>query len=149
MIKQIALDRFSAEGLMKMLPVNIDQQFAEGLELLDGHGVAVDERSGAAVGGNYPPQQACIVLVKRIFFEPCPGVRYCRHIELGTEFRSLRAAADEFAAAAFTQYQPERVDEYRLARTCFARKDRHAGGEFRGNAIDDRKIANLQIDEHV
>ena len=113
------------------------------------HGVAVDKRPRPAVGVDDPAQQALVILVKGVFLQPHPRMRQRRHIELGTEFCAFGAAANELAAASFTEHEAECVDEYRLARARFARQNRHAGRKFHGNPIDDRKIPNLQIDEHA
>ena len=149
MVEQVALNRFSTEGLVKMLAVNVDQHLAEALQLLHRHGVAIDECSRPAIGVNDSPQQAFVVLVKRVFLQPRSRMRQCRYIELGAEFCTFGTASNELAATSFAEHEAECVDEYRLTGPCFTRQDCHAGRKLCSNSIDDRKIPNLQIDEHA
>ncbi len=55
---------------MEVLAVNVEQQFAQRLELRQGHSVAVDECARSTVGIDDAPQQALAVEFQRLFFEP-------------------------------------------------------------------------------
>jgi hypothetical protein len=75
MIQQVALDGAAPERLVEVLAVDVDEHLAQGLELLHGYGVAVDERARPAVGVDDAPQQALVVLVERLLLEPGAGTR--------------------------------------------------------------------------
>ena len=149
MIQQVALYRAAAKRLVEMLAVNIDKQFAQGLELLHGNGVAVDERPRPAVRIDHPAQQALIIFVERLLLQPGTGLRQVGDLEFGTELGALCTASHELAAAALAEDQSECVDQDRFTRPGFASKHGHARFEFDLDPIDNCKIPHLQIHNHV
>ena len=148
MIQQIALHRTPAERLVKVLAVDVDQQLPKGLELLNRNGVAIDECARAAIGIDDSSQQALVVFVQRLFFEPGAGTRDSGHVEFGAELGTLRTRAHELAAASFAEHQAERVDENGLAGAGFTGQNRHPGFELDLDAVDNGKVFNLQRYQH-
>ncbi len=69
-IQQFALHRTPAERLVEVLAVDVQQHFAEALELLHRDGVAVDKGPRPAVGIDHAPEQAGILVVQRLLREP-------------------------------------------------------------------------------
>jgi hypothetical protein len=147
-IQQVPLHVPPAQRLVKMLAVNVEQQFAESLQLGKRDGIAVDEAPGAPVGTNDPAQQALIVEVERLFFEPRPYGRQGREIETGGKFGAPGAFAYQLGTAAVPEDQAESVDQDRFAGAGLTGEHRHPGLELDVDTINDRKIAHLQVDQH-
>ena len=148
MIKQVPLYGSPAQRLMKLLPVNIEQQFAQQLQLLHRHDVAIDEGARASIRIDDPSQQAFTILIERVFFEPCAYVRHARYVKFCTKLGALCATSDKLAAAPCTEYETQCVDKDGFSSAGFACQYRHAGTEFDGNAVDDGEVPYLQAGQH-
>ena len=100
-IEQLALRRRAQQRLVLVLAVDIDQVFADILELLQGRGPAVDERARAARRFDDPAQQAFAVVAREIVVRAGrPSTRECFvGRELGADFGFVRAFAHQSGSA--------------------------------------------------
>jgi hypothetical protein len=76
---------------MRVLPVQVDQKLADGLELGQRRGAAVDVRAASALRIEHAAQQERSVLREIVFDEPCQCGRRILQIELGGYFRAVGA----------------------------------------------------------
>ncbi len=148
MIQQVPLYGTAAERLVEVLAVDVDEHLAQGLELLHGNGIAVDERARPAVGVDDPAQQTLFILVERLILEPRAGFGETGYVEFCAELGALRTVAHQLAAAALSEDQAQGVDEDRFAGAGFARQHGHSRFELDVDPVDDRKVPHLQIHQH-
>ena len=137
-----------AQGLVKVLPVDVQQHLSEVLEALQWHGIAVDERTRASVGIDYAPEIAFVVEVQHLLLEPGPRAWQVSQVEFGGELSALRTAARKPGTATLPQHQAQRIDQDRFSGTGLTSQDRHAAVKFDLGLINDGEISDLQTDEH-
>ena len=134
---------------MEVLAVDIEKQFANGLELRNRHRIPVDKGTRTPVGIDDAPQQAFVVEVECLLLEPCGDRGQTRDIEFSRKLGAPGAVAHQLGAAALAEDQPERVHENGLAGAGFTGQHGHSRFELDIDLVDDRKIANLQVHQHV
>ena len=93
-IEQPPLSFRAAERLMRVLPVQIDQKLADGLELSQRRRAAIDLRAASALRIEHAAQQERSFLREIVFDEPCPRGRRILELELGGYFRALGGMID-------------------------------------------------------
>jgi hypothetical protein len=134
---------------MLVLPVEIDEPFAELLELRDRGGPASDPRSGLSTRGDFARyEQLRIFRLVAHLFEQRAYMRRVRDVEDGVDRCSRRAASHHLRAGPAAQNGVERVDNDRFACASFAREDDETASEVDLNLIDDREVTDREGGEH-
>src|SRR5690606_29791882 len=129
-VEQRALIRALEQRLVRMLPVDIDEQRAETLQILERHRLVVDERARSSLLADDPAQEAAVLVVEAELLEErergVAGRAFEQHADLGP----LGAVAHGARVGPVAEREAERVDEDRLAGAGLAGHDREAGVEF-------------------
>ena len=76
---------------MRVLPVKVDQKLADGLELRERRRPAVDLRAASSLRVEHAPQEERSVLREIVLGQPGARGRRVIQIELGGDFRAIRA----------------------------------------------------------
>ena len=148
-IDEIALRPGAQQGLVGMLAVDVDQIFADLLELLHGGGTAVDVRARAARGFNDSAQQAFAFVAREIvFFEILGKGRNADGREFSADFGFFFSFANQPGLGTLAQHGSQRIDEDRFARTGFAGQHGETRLEFQVEPVDDDKISDTQGAQH-
>jgi hypothetical protein len=94
------------QGLVFVLAVDVDQQFAQRLEVAKRAGRAIDVAAAAAFGGDHPAQDARAVVVQVALGEP--GMRFgnVHQVEGGEDVGLVGAGAHHAAVGAIAQGRP-------------------------------------------
>ncbi len=124
-VEQFALRVRTHQQLVRVLPVNIDQHFADFAQLRERRRRAVDERPRAAVRIHHAPQHdgAAVMAVagcraERLFVEPLLDLRM--RLELRGDVGTAFAGAHDARVGAGAERERQGVDQDRLAGACFA-----------------------------
>jgi hypothetical protein len=141
-IEQPALSLRAAERLMRVLPVQIDQKLADGLELRQRRRAAVDVRAASALRIEHTAQQEQPVFREIVFDEPSPRGRRILQLELGGYFRAVCAKPKLARFEAIAEQQRQRVEQQRFARAGLARQHGEARVEFDLECLDDGEVPN-------
>ena len=130
---------------MLVLPMDVDQDLAQFLDLRKRCGPTVDVRARAASCFQDSAQHAHPGLVGEVAGLE-PGLRPRRPLEgeLGTDLGPAAAFPHQAGVAALTKHQPERVDENGLARAGLAGEHGEAFLELEVQAVHDHEVANAQ-----
>ena len=136
------------QGLVLVLAVDVDQQLAQGLEVAEGTGRAVDVATAAAFGSDDAPQDAQPVAGQVAFGQPGVGLGNVDQVEGGEDVGLVGAGAYHAAVGAVAQGQAQGIEHDRLARTCLARDHGHAAGDFQVEVFDDGVVVNGQVHQH-
>ena len=147
-IQQAAVGIGLEQRLVFVLAVDVDQQFAERLEVALRTRRAIDVGARATFSGDDPAQDARAVLLQVALAQPGLGFGNLRDVEAGENVRLVGTGAYHAAVGAIAQRQAERVEHDRLAGTGFAGDDAHAAAQFQIQLIDDGVVANGQMDQH-
>src|SRR5690606_2843120 len=131
-----------------MLAVNIDDQLANGLEVGLRAGAAIDIATGAALGSDYPAQDARTVTVQVALSEPGAGFGNVRQVEAGENVRLVGSGAYYAAVGAIAEAQAQGVEHDRLAGAGLATDGAHAGIQFEVQVVDDGVVVNGQVHQH-
>lgn len=135
------------QGLVLVLAVDIDQQFAQRLEVAERAGRAVDVAAAAAFGGDHPAQDAQAFVVQVALGQP--GVRFgnVHQVEGGQDVCLVGAGAHHAAVGTVAQGKAESVEHDRFA-AGLASDDGHATGDFEVEVLDDGVVVNGQVHQH-
>ena len=131
-----------------MLSVDVDQEFADILELLDRGGTAVDPGARSPGCIDHATQQAAVLIGKLRFLEhPAHGRR-----PLDRERRShlglFAALADQGRLGALAEHHRQRVDQDGLAGPRFAGKRGKSASELKVEPLDDDEVTNAETEKH-
>ena len=148
LVEQAAVGVGFEQRLVLVLAVDVDQQFAEGLEIAQRAGGAVDIAARAPFAGDDPAQNARAVVVQVAFGQPGAGFGDVLQVEAGEDVRLVRAGADHAAVGAVAQGQAEGVEHDRLAGAGLAGDHRHAALQFEVQMFDDGVVVNGQVHQH-
>ncbi len=134
---------------MGMLAVNVDQVFADVLELLHGRGPAVDVGTRTARRFDDPAQQALALVAGEVVFPKVSRQRRnAVRREFGAHFGFIPAFAHQPGLSALAQHGSQRIDEDRFACAGFACQHGESGLEFQVEPVDDDKIADAECAQH-
>ena len=128
--------------------MDIDERFAELAQCLHGHRLAVHVRARATVGADYSPQHAFALVLDRLLGEPGARGGVVRDGEGGGDFGALGAVPHDLGARATAGGEQQGVYENGFAGAGFAGQHRQAGGELQLGGVDDREIADLDMQQH-
>jgi hypothetical protein len=148
-VQQVALGGPAQQRLVRMLAVDIHQEFADLLELQHRGRTAVDVRARAARRLDHPAHQAHAVIAAEIISAQVigNGRRF-----VGREFRahfSLVLSLTHLPRlGAAAQHHGQRVDQDGLARAGFAGQHGEAGLEFEIEFVNDDEVANAEAAQH-
>ena len=122
---------------MRVLTVNVDEKIPERPQILQRHGMTVDERARAALGADQAANEAAVVLIESLLTQPrsgrVVGIAVEQHADLGTS----RALANSAGVGAIAQRQSERIDEYGFSCAGLTGHDAHARLELELDLVDD------------
>jgi len=147
-VQQAAVSIGFEQGLVFVLVVDVDQQFAKGLEVALGAGRAVDIAARAAFSGDHPAQDARAVVVQVAFAQPLACFGDAAQLEAGEDVGLVGAGAHHAAVGAIAQGQAEGVEHDRFAGAGFAGDHRHAGVQLKVEVLDDGVIVNSKMYQH-
>ena len=134
---------------MRVLPMDVEEEFTGFAQLRDRRRMAVDERAAAAASiERAPQQQHARITAQRMLIKPRRERPAGRGIEFRCDFRTLRAVADHRRVGAAAHSELERVHQDRLARAGLAGEHREPRLELELERLDDDKIADAQLAEH-
>jgi len=114
-IEQAAMGVGFEQGLVFVLAVDIDQQLAQGFQVTQRAGRAVDVATGAAFGGDDPAQDARPFIIKVALGKPGFGFGDVRQVEGRQDVGLVCAGAYHATVGAVAQGQAEGVEHDRLA----------------------------------
>ena len=148
LIEQLALRSALHQRLVFHLAVNIDERFAQLAQRLHRHRLAVDVSARAPIRADDPAQHAFVLVLDRLLGEPGARRRIVRDGERGGDFGALGAVPDDLCTRAAAGGEQQRVHENGFTGAGFAGQDRQAGGELQFGSVDDREVANLDMQQH-
>ena len=131
---------------MRMLPVDVDQLFAQFAQLPERDAAPVDERARTATGIDHPTQQAGATVRVGQFarLQPLRNTRFASDVELGRQFGPITPRAHHARVGPAAKQQPERIDQDRLAGAGLSGQRGEARLELEFEAVDDHEIADRQ-----
>ena len=148
-VHDLALRVAAQQGLVGMLAVDVDEALREAAQHLDRDRPAVDVRSRAAVLRDGAPQEALAGgFVELVFLQPGTGRGVGFRCEQGSHFRPGCSGSQQCLAGALAEGEVQRIDENRLAGARLSGEDGQPGTELEIEAIDDRKVAQVQMGQH-
>ena len=147
-IQQAAVGVRFKQGLVFVLVVDVDQQFAKGLEVALGAGRAVDVAARTAFGGDHPAQDARAVVVQVALAQPLAGFGDGGQVEAGENVGLVGAGAHHAAVGTIAQGQAEGIEHDRFAGAGFAGYHRHAGVQLEVEVFDDGVVVNRKMYQH-
>ena len=147
-VEEGALRARVEQRLMLVLAVDVDEQTAEKLEVLQRRGLAVDERARAAVGADHAAQRALRPLVEAALPKPVDRRVPRWAVELHADLRALGARAHGARVGAIAEREAERVHEDRLAGAGLAGHHAEAARELELDLVDDRVVPDLDQAQH-
>ncbi|MCY1407250.1 hypothetical protein D9M71_225450 [compost metagenome] len=133
---------------MLVLAVNVDQQLAQGLEVAQRGGRAVDVAARTAFGSNYPAKDARAVAVQVALGQPGLGLWDVGQVEGGEDVGLVGAGAHHATVGAVAEGQAEGVEHDGFAGTGFTGDDAHAASKFEVEVFDDGVIMYGQVHQH-
>ena len=136
------------EGLVFVLAVDIDQAFAERLQVALRAWRAVDVAARTAFCGNHAAEDARPVAFQVSLLKPFACAGNVVQIEAGQDIGLVRAGPYDAAVGAIAKREAERIEHDRLARARFTGDHGHAALELEIQVFDDGVILNGQMDQH-
>ncbi len=136
------------QRLMLVLAVDINEQFAQRLQVSLRAGRAIDVRARATFGGNHPAQDAGAVVVEVALFEPGLGLGNVAQVERGKDVCLVGTRPDHAAVGPVAQSQAQGVEHDRLAGTGFASNNAHASIQFQIKVFDDGVVVYGKVHQH-
>ncbi len=133
---------------MFVLAVDIDQQFAQGFQVTEGAGGAVDIAAGSPFSGDHSAQNARAVVFEVAFGQPGAGFRDVDQIEGGQDIGLVRTRADHAAVGAIAQGQAQGIEHDRLAGAGFPCDHAHPAIEFEIEMFNDGVVMYGQVHQH-
>ena len=147
-VQQTAVGIGLEQGLMLMLAVDIDQQFAKRFQVALRAGRAVDVRARAAFCGDDPAQNAGTVIVQVALLEPdlCFGNVF--QIERGEDVSLVGTWTNHAAVGPVAQRQAQRVEHDGFASAGFASDYAHASIKLEIEVFDDGVVMYGKVHQH-
>ena len=148
-VEHLALGLRAQQRVMRVLAMDVEQEFGGVLQLRQRRRAAVDEGARATAGVDHPAQDQHAV-VRRVarLVEPGHQPRQAVDHEFDRDFGTRRAAAHHAALGAVAQRQRQRVDQDRLARTGLAGEHGEPRREIEFDRFDQQVIADGQMRQH-
>ena len=87
-----------------------------------------------------------VVAGNRLLLEPAADRRVAAGVEGRGNFGAFGAVTQAVRAGAATEREHHGIDHDRFARAGLAGERRQAAGEFEFDRVDDREVADLQVD---
>ena len=147
-VEQRALIAGIEQGLVGMLAVDVDEQAAERLQVLEIHGLAVDEGTRPPIRADEPAQRARRVVVEPALGEPAESTVVFRHVERHADLRTLRVVANGGGVRSVAQGEPERIDENGFAGARLAGHDVQAAAELDFDFVNDGVVLYADQAQH-
>ena len=148
-VEQLALGSRLEQGLMGMLAVYVDQEFAGLAQLLQGGGAAVDEGARTAAGIHHAAHQAHAgIAAEFVLVQPGLQLGKGAGIELGLDLGALGTGPHHAGIGTFAQCQRQGVDQDGFAGPGLAGKHGEAGLKFQLEAVDDDEITDIEGQQH-
>lgn len=148
LVEQAPVGLALQQRLVLVLAMDVDQQFAQALQVAQRAGRAVDVGTRATFGSDHPAQDARTVLFQVALGEPVAGLGDGTDVEAGENVGLVRSGTYRAAVGAVAEGKAEGVEHDRLARTGFAGDHAHAGSEFEIQVLDDGVVVNGQVNQH-
>ena len=148
LIEQATVGIGFQQGLVFVLAVDIDQQFAQGFQVAQWARRAVDIAAGAPLGGDHPAQNAGAFIIKVALGQPCFGFGDVRQVEGGQDVGLVGARAYHATVGAVAKRQAEGVEHDRLAGAGFACDYAHPAIQFKIQMFNDGVVMYRQVHEH-
>jgi len=136
------------QRLVLVLAVNVDQQFAQRLEITLRAGCAIDVAARAALGGDHSAQDAGAFAVHVAFGQPGAGVGDVVQVEAGEDVGLVRTDAHHAAVGPVAEGQAEGIEHDRFARAGFTADHAHAAFQLEVQVFDDGVVVNRQMNQH-
>ncbi len=147
-IEQAAVRIGLEQRLMLMLTVDINDQFAQGFEVAERAGCAIDIASRTPFGSDDPSQDARAVALQITLGEPGAGFRDVDQIERSKDVCLVRAWTDHAAVGTVAERQAQCVEHDRLAGAGFTRDHAHPAIKFEIEMFDDGVVVYGQVHQH-
>ena len=136
------------QRLVLVLAVDIHQQAAQRPEVGERAGLAIDVGPGAPVAADDPAQDAVVVVIKFMAFQPCPRFWYPGNVEGGGDVCTLGAVADSSGVSAIAQGQAQGVQHDGFAGAGLPGQCRHALAELQFDSFGDGVVGHGELCEH-
>jgi len=136
------------QGLVFVLAVDIDQQFAEGLEITERAGCAIDIAARTAFGGDHPAQDARAVVFEVALGQPGMSFGNVDQVESGQNVGLVGARANHAAVGAVAKGQAQGVEHDRLAGAGFPCDHAHPAIKFEIEMFNDGVVMYGQVHQH-
>jgi len=136
------------QRLVFMLAVNVDQQLAQGLQITQRTGGAIDVAARTALGGDHPAQDARAVAVEVALGQPGAGFGDVHQVEGGEDVGLFGAWANHAAVGAIAQGQAQGVEHDRLAGAGFPCDHAHPTIQFQIEMFNDGVVVYRQVHQH-
>ncbi len=146
LVQQALLLGFLQQGLVGVLTVDIDQHVAQGLQVGQRGGAAVDIAPGAALLGDDPAQQAFVTFQQVVVFQPLAGLGGVADIEAGVDVGAFGAVADYIAVGAIAQGQAQGIQHDGFAGAGLAGNHGHAAVQFHFQMGGDSDVVDTEVD---
>jgi hypothetical protein len=132
-----------------VLAVHVEQERCDLAQLLQRHGLAVDEGARASVGTDDPSQQQLAVDLDAGGVEQrVQRRRQQLDVEARRHFGTLGAGAHLHGIGPVAGHQHQRIDDDGLAGTGLPGQHGKAAGEGKLERLDDRKVADVDVRQH-
>ena len=133
--------------LMRMLPMYVNERFAEFPQLGSRHRDAVHPGAGAALDVDRPADhQHVVARFKLVGRKPFSGA--LRRLKLRHDVRALSALTDDAGIRPTAENQLQSVDENGLARAGFTRQDVKAPPDIQAQGLNNHKVSKTQGSQH-
>jgi len=148
-VEHFALGLRTQQRVVRMLAVNVEQEFGGILQLRQRRGAAVDEGTRAAAGIDHAAQdQRAVVCGETRFVEPGRKGRQFVDREFGGNFGTRRARPHHAALGAVAQRQRQRVDQDGFSGAGFASEHGQPRREIELDRFDKQVIADGKMRQH-
>ena len=111
-VQELALISRVEQRLMRMLPMNVEQQPAERLQVLKCDGLVVDECTRSTFIVDHAPQSARSSVIEAMLTQPHDRRVLFGAVEDHADFSAIGALPDRVRICSVAEGEPERVDEY-------------------------------------
>ena len=133
--------------LMRMLPMYVNERFAEFPQLGSRHRDAVHPGAGASLDVDRPADhQHVVARFKLVGRKPFSGA--LRRLKLRHDVRALSTLTDDAGIRPTTKNQLQGIDENGLAGAGFTRQDCKAPPDIQTQGLDDHKVSKTQGSQH-
>ena len=148
-IQQRTLRVTAQQGVIGVLAMDISQKLARLAQLSQRRRRSIDARPRPSGGINHPAQQAGIVSIKIVFFQPGRQFAANGNIEFSRDLGAFGACADYGGIRPFAKRQRQCIDQDGFAGPGLAGQRPETRLELKLKAINDHKIPDDQTAQHV